>query len=156
MKQMKKSLLCLFAIVAFSATSYAQTSYTGAVGLGIDLWDSATFVGPSGKYFFSDNHVGQFDLGFEDGGTILTALYSYHDEFTGAAGLRWYAGIGPSIVLIEDFDNVFALRPHAGLDFKIDGVPIVINFDWRPAIVISDAGDNEAGAFGFGIQYAFN
>jgi len=100
--------------------------------------------------------VGQADLGFEDNATLLTILYSYHKEFNGAPGLRWYAGIGPSIILIEDFDNIFALRPHAGLDFKIDGVPIVINFDWRPALVLSDGGDGEAGAFGFGIQYAFN
>ncbi|WP_299167903.1 hypothetical protein [uncultured Allomuricauda sp.] len=141
-------------MLAFSAT--AQTSYKGAVGLGIDLYDNATFVGPSAKYFFSSNHVGQADLGFEDNATILTFLYSYHKQFDGAPGLRWYAGIGPSIILIDDFDNIFSLRPHAGLDFKIDGVPIVVNFDWRPAIVISDAGDGEAGAFGFGIQYAFN
>lgn len=141
-------------MLAFSAK--AQTSYTGAVGLGIDLYDNATFVGPSAKYFFSSNHVGQADLGFEDNATIVTFLYSYHKQFEGAAGLRWYAGIGPSIILIDDFDNIFSLRPHAGLDFKIDGVPIVVNFDWRPAIVISDAGDGEAGAFGFGIQYAFN
>ncbi|WP_133248465.1 hypothetical protein [Flagellimonas aquimarina] len=141
-------------MLAFSAK--AQTSYKGAVGLGIDLYDNATFVGPSAKYFFSDNHVGQADLGFEDNATILTFLYSFHKQFVGAPGLRWYAGIGPSIILIDDFDNIFALRPHAGLDFKIDGVPIVVNFDWRPALVISDAGDGEAGAFGFGIQYAFN
>lgn len=141
-------------MLVFSAK--AQTSYKGAVGLGIDLYDNATFVGPSAKYFFSSNHVGQADLGFEDNATILTFLYSYHKQFDGAPGLRWYAGIGPSIILIDDFDNIFSLRPHAGLDFKIDGVPIVVNFDWRPAIVISDAGDGEAGAFGFGIQYAFN
>ncbi|UII80195.1 hypothetical protein [Flagellimonas sp. CMM7] len=141
-------------MLAFSAA--AQSSYKGAVGLGIDLYDNATFVGPSAKYFFSSNHVGQADLGFEDNATILTFLYSYHKQFDGAPGLRWYAGIGPSIILIDDFDNIFSLRPHAGLDFKIDGVPIVVNFDWRPAIVISDAGDGEAGAFGFGIQYAFN
>ncbi|MEM8845569.1 MAG: hypothetical protein AAFY00_08320 [Bacteroidota bacterium] len=153
---MKKTVFCLFASLAFFSFSFAQTSYTGAVGLGIDLYDSATFVGPSGKYFFSGNHVGQADLGFEDNATMLTFLYSYHKEFQGASGLRWYAGVGPSIILIDDFDNIFGLRPHAGLDFKIDGVPIVVNFDWRPFIVISDAGDGEAGAFGFGIQYAFN
>ncbi len=153
---MKKSLFCLIAMFGICSFSYSQTSYTGAVGLGIDLYDSATYVGPSGKYFFSENHVGQADLGFEDNATIISILYSYHKEFDGAAGLRWYAGIGPSVILIDDFDNIFALRPHAGLDFKIDGVPIVVNFDWRPAIVLSDAGEGEAGAFGFGIQYAFN
>jgi len=152
-----RKLLFVFAFVALaSQAAMAQTSYKGAIGLGIDLWDSATFVGPSGKYFFSSNHVGQADLGFEDNATLITLLYSYHDEFNGAPGLRWYAGIGPSIVLIDDFDNIFALRPHAGLDFKIDGVPIVLNFDWRPAVVLSDSGDGEAGAFGFGIRYAFN
>ena len=153
---MKKTIFCFLAGLTFFSFSYAQTSYTAAVGLGIDLYDSATFVGPSGKYFFSDNHVGQAHLGFEDAATILTFLYSYHKEFPGANGLRWYAGAGPSIILIDDFDNIFSLRPHAGLDFKIDGVPIVVNFDWRPAIVLSDAGDGEAGAFGFGIQYAFD
>lgn len=153
---MKKTVFCLFASLIFFGFSFAQTSYTGAVGLGIDLYDNATFVGPSGKYFFSENHVGQADLGFEDNATIITILYSYHKEFPGANGLRWYAGAGPSIILIDDFDNIFSLRPHAGLDFKIDGVPIVVNFDWRPAIVLSDAGDGEAGAFGFGIQYAFD
>ncbi|MEL6303394.1 MAG: hypothetical protein AAFQ20_01250 [Bacteroidota bacterium] len=153
---MKKKMITFLAMLLFATVTFAQTSYTGAVGLGIDIYDNATFVGPSGKYFFSSNHVGQADLGFEDGATIITTLYSYHDQFAGAPGLRWYAGIGPSIILVDDFDNIFALRPHAGLDFKINGVPLVVNFDWRPSIVISDAGDGEAGAFGFGIKYAFN
>ncbi|MEO0506580.1 MAG: hypothetical protein AAF090_10545 [Bacteroidota bacterium] len=153
---MKKTMITLIGLLMFAGVTFAQTSYKGAVGLGIDVYDNATFVGPSAKYFFSSNHVGQADLGFEDGATIITTLYSYHDQFSGAPGLRWYAGIGPSIILVDDFDNIFALRPHAGLDFKINGVPLVVNFDWRPSIVISDAGDGEAGAFGFGIKYAFN
>ncbi|WP_112379011.1 hypothetical protein [Flagellimonas maritima] len=153
---MKKLFFIIALTLLFTLNTNAQTSYKGAVGLGIDLYDNATFVGPSAKYFFSEKHVGQADLGFEDNATILTFLYSYHKQFVGAPGLRWYAGIGPSIILIDDFDNIFSLRPHAGLDFKIDGVPIVFNFDWRPAIALSDAGETEGGAFGFGIQYAFN
>lgn len=133
----------------------AQTSYKAALGLGVDAVDSATFIGATGKYFFTSNHVGQADLGFEDGATMITVLYSYHKGFTRAGGLRWYAGAGPSIILVDDVDNVFALRPHLGLDFKINRVPFVANFDWRPAIVLSD-GDNEVGAFGFGLQFAFN
>ncbi|MEM9869439.1 MAG: hypothetical protein AAF765_17205, partial [Bacteroidota bacterium] len=68
-------------------------------------------------------------------------------------GLRWYTGIGPSIILL-DGDNIFALRPHAGLDLKMDGVPLVFNFDWRPAVALSETGDNEVGSFGFGIMFA--
>ncbi len=139
-----------------SLAAKAQTNYKAALGLGIDLYDEATFYGATGKYFFSDHHVGQADLGFEDNATIVTFLYSYHKEFVGARGLRWYAGAGPSIIFIKDFDNIFALRPHAGIDFKVDGVPLVLNFDWRPAIALSDVGENEVAAFGFGLQFAIN
>ncbi|WP_222983770.1 hypothetical protein [Flagellimonas meishanensis] len=150
----------LLFVLAFTSLcmigSNAQTNYKAALGLGIDLYDDATFFGATGKYFFSDNHVGQADLGFEDNATIVTILYSYHKEFVGARGLRWYTGIGPSIILIEDFDNIFALRPHVGIDFKVNGVPFVVNFDWRPSVVLSDTGENEVGAFGFGLQFAIN
>nr|WP_299340480.1 hypothetical protein [Allomuricauda sp.] len=152
---MKKSVFTCVLIFSLSLTVKAQTSYDGAVGLGIDLNGDFTFVGAAGKYFFSEKHVGQAHLGFEDNATIITALYSFHKQFVGARGLRWYTGIGPSIVFL-DGDNIFSLRPHAGLDFKFDGVPIVLNFDWRPAVVLSNSGDNEVGSFGFGIMFAFN
>lgn len=153
-----KKLLFVFTLVLLSSVSIkAQTSYKAALGLGVDTAvEDATFVGATGKFFFSSNHVGQADLGFEDNATIITALYSYHKQFRGARGLRWYVGVGPSIILIKDFDNIFALRPHGGLDFKINGAPIVINFDWRPSIILSDGPDNHVAAFGLGIQFAFN
>lgn len=152
---MKKFVFVVAFAMLGTVAVKAQTSYKAALGLGVDAVDSATFIGATGKYFFTSNHVGQADLGFEDGATMITVLYSYHKGFTRAGGLRWYAGAGPSIILVDDVDNVFALRPHLGLDFKINGVPFVANFDWRPAIVLSD-GDNEVGAFGFGLQFAFN
>jgi len=153
---MKKLFLVIAFVMLGHFAAKAQTSYKGALGLGIDLYDEATFFGATGKYFFSDNHVGQADLGFEDNATMATFLYSYHKGFYRAPGLRWYAGVGPSIIFIKDFDNIFALRPHLGLDFKIDGVPFVLNFDWRPSVVLSDVGDNEVAAFGFGLQFAIN
>lgn len=153
---MKKLLLVITIVMLGNLAAKAQTSYKAALGLGIDLYDEATFFGATGKYFFSDRHVGQADLGFEDNATMATFLYSYHKGFYRAPGLRWYAGVGPSIIFIKDFDNIFALRPHLGLDFKIDGVPFVLNFDWRPSVVLSDVGDNQVAAFGFGLQFAIN
>jgi len=153
---MKKLLFVIAIVMLGNLAAKAQTSYKAALGLGIDLYDEATFFGATGKYFFSDRHVGQADLGFEDNATMATFLYSYHKGFYRAPGLRWYAGVGPSIIFIKDFDNIFALRPHLGLDFKIDGVPFVLNFDWRPSVVLSDVGDNEVAAFGFGLQFAIN
>ncbi|MHA7863914.1 hypothetical protein [Flagellimonas marinaquae] len=152
-----RKLLLVFALGMLGHLAVkAQTNYRAALGLGVDLYDDFTFFGATGKYFFSDNHVGQGDLGFEDNATMATFLYSYHKEFFRAKGLRWYAGVGPSIIFLKNSDNIFALRPHLGLDFKVDGVPFVINFDWRPSVVLSDVGDNEVGAFGFGLQFAIN
>lgn len=153
---MKKLLFVIAIVMLGNLAAKAQTSYKAALGLGIDLYDEATFFGATGKYFFSDRHVGQADLGFEDNATMATFLYSYHKGFYRAPGLRWYAGVGPSIIFIKDFDNIFALRPHLGLDFKIDGVPFVLNFDWRPSVVLSDVGDNQVAAFGFGLQFAID
>ncbi len=152
---MKKVLFVFAFTVLFASVSKAQSSYRAALGLGVDAFGGATFFGATGKYFFSDHHVGQADFGFEDNATIVTILYSYHKPIVGTRGsLQWYGGVGPSIVLVSDFDNVFALRPHLGLDFKPKGIPFVVNFDWRPAIVLSETGDGEAGAFGFGLQFA--
>ncbi|RIV30303.1 hypothetical protein D2V08_14430 [Flagellimonas lutimaris] len=114
------------------------------------------FLGLRENTFFSDNHVGQADLGFEDNATIATFLYSFHKGFFRATGLRWYAVVGPSIIFIKNTYNIFALRPYLGLDFKIDGVPLVLNFDWRPSVVLSNVGENQVAAFGFGLQFAIN
>jgi len=151
---MKKLLFAIAFVLLGNVAVKAQTNYKAALGLGVDAFDNATFIGATGKYFFTENHVGQADLLFENNATMITALYSFHKSIVGAAGLKWYVGAGPSIIL-WDGGNSFALRPHLGLDYKINGVPFVLNFDWRPAIVLSD-GDNEVGAFGFGLQFAFN
>ena len=155
---MRKTFLLSVILIATYLSSNAQV-YTGAVGLGLDLGDGFTFVGPSGKYFLAENHAAQFDLGFEDGCTALTFLYTYHQEFDGADGLQWLAGVGPTIVLIKDADTQFALRPHAGLDFKIPDIPLAFSASWRPAILLSEVGEGnriEAGSFALGFRYAFD
>lgn len=125
---MKKAglFLTMAFLLSFGAMK-AQSSYTAAVGLGLDLSEGLTLVGPSGKYFFNENNAGQFDLGFDDGITSLTFLYAYHQEFAGADGLRWFAGAGPSIFLVSGGDAEFALRPLVGLDFKITDVPLAFS-----------------------------
>ncbi|MBO0323987.1 hypothetical protein J0X14_16885 [Muricauda sp. CAU 1633] len=152
---MKKTLIVFVILVFFSLAVKAQTNYSAALGVGVDAISYATFIEATGKYFFSSKHAVQADVGFDGRGTILTALYSYHNEFFGTKGLRWYVGTGPSIVLWNGGENTFALRPHLGLDYKIKDVPFIINIDWRPAIVLSN-GDNEVGALGLGLQFAFN
>nr|WP_299383581.1 hypothetical protein [Allomuricauda sp.] len=153
---MKKSCLLLPLIFLLTSLAHGQTKYIASLGMGVDAYGETLFFGGTGKYFFSDQHVGQANVLFEENATMLTVLYSFHKEMVGARGLRWYAGAGPSIVLVKDFDNAFVLRPHLGLDFKPNGVPFVVNFDWRPVVAVSETGDGEAGAFGFGLQFTLN
>ncbi|NKI31894.1 hypothetical protein [Croceivirga thetidis] len=152
-----KKLILTSALVLFFAISMQSQVYSTALGLGIDSGNGATFVGPSVKHFFSENHAGQAEVTFETGVTAITALYQFHDEFDGANGLQWFAG-GGATLFSGSGDSLFALRGSLGLDFKIPGAPIALAFDWRPALALDgDAGNTfEAGAFGFGGRYVFN
>ncbi len=154
---MKKSILLVAAVILFSVGVNAQSTYTTALGLGIDSGNGATFVGPSVKHFFSEHHAGQAEVTFETGVTAITAIYQYHGQFEGADGLQWFAG-GGATLFSGSGDSVFALRGTLGLDFKIPGAPIALSFDWRPALALdSDTGNNfEAGIIGFGGRYTFN
>ncbi|APA63329.1 MAG: hypothetical protein ABJO28_18830 [Maribacter dokdonensis] len=151
---MKKLLFLVAAVILGTNVSNAQSDYTFAAGLGLDLFSGVTLVGPSAKYFFAEEHAGQAELMFESGLTTLTALYEYHGDISGADGLQWFAGAGPSILFFgEGIGTEIALRPIVGLDYKIDGVPLAFSFDWRPFIGLGDLLGNEVGAFGIGVRY---
>lgn len=151
---MKKTIiLCVSFITLAVSSTIAQSDYKIAAGLGLDLFSGATLVGPSAKFFLADEHAIQGEILFESGLTAITGLYEYHGAFSGADGLKWFAGGGPSILLFGNgIGSEIALRPVAGLDYKIDGVPLAFSFDWRPFIGLGDLG-NEVGAFGLGIRY---
>lgn len=155
---MKKLFFLGTLFFAFVCVSQAQV-YTGAVGLGIGLYEGATAVGPSGKYFFAENHAGQADLLFADGATIIGANYQYHGQFNGAEGLQWFAGAGPDIFIFGDGGgSSFNIRFTGGLEYKIPNVPLVFAFDWRPTLSLeSDVVERfDAGIFGLGFRYAFD
>jgi len=152
--RMKRFLSFTLILVAFGiVTSNAQV-YTGAVGLGLDFGDGSTLVGPSGKYFFTEEHAGQAEVLFGNGVTGITVLYEYYGQFSGADGLQWYAGAGPTILLGSGNSDV-GIRPVVGLDYKINDVPLAFSFDWRPYISF-ESGGTEAVRFAFGFRYAFD
>jgi hypothetical protein len=153
---MKKLTFILFALIIGNITVNAQSSYTTAAGLGLDLFSGATLVGPSAKFFLAEEHVIQAEVMFESNLTAITGLYEYHGNIEGANGLKWFAGAGPSILLFGNgFGTEIAIRPVAGLDYKIPDVPLAFSFDWRPFIGLGDL-SNEAGAFGIGIRYVID
>ncbi len=156
---MKKSLCLLTFVLAISTTSIqAQDNYTTAIGLGIDFGEGSTLVGPSVKHFFSSQHAAIAEVTFGDNLTAISALWNYNDGIPNAESLKWFAGIGPQILLF-DGGSEFFLRPTAGLDFKIPDVPLSITFDWRPAIFLgnNDGADTfTPGRFGLGFRYCLN
>ena len=153
---MKKALiLCSLFTILIVSTSHAQSSYKTGLGLGIDFGTGSTLVGPSLKHFFTENHVGQFEVLFGDHYSIIEGFYEYHENFPNAAGLKWYLGIGAGFGLYKGGSN-FLLRPVAGLDYKINDVPLSVTFDWRPTITIGDNdSDFEPARFAFGFRYTF-
>lgn len=139
-----------------SAQRSANSSdYENAIGLGIDFGDGSTLVGPSFKHFFTNEHVGKFEVLFGDNYTAIQGFYEYHREIQGAAGLRWFAGVGAGAGIAEN-NSAFLLKPEGGLDYKIEGAPLSFSFDWRPTFFIGDNSDFEPARFGLGLRFCFN
>ena len=152
---MKTKTILLLVLLCLSAPLFSQ-SKMGSVGLGIDFGGDATLVGPSYKQLFSQKFASQAEILFGGNLTAFNGFYQYIDAFPNAKGLRWYAGVGPTILLFTG-GSAFLLRPMMGLDLKIPEVPLNFSFDWRPAIGLTkNAGGFEPGRFGLGIRYVFN
>jgi hypothetical protein len=160
---MKKNLLttivvlvvCVLSFSNVSAQKSTGTSYQTAVGLGIDLGNGGTYVGPSVKHFFTKSNAGKAEVLFGDNSTLLSVYYQYHGDIQNAAGLKWTLGLGGSAIFYKYYEDDIAIRPTAGLDFKIPNVPLAFDFDWRPAFTITHGSDFEAVRFGFGFRYTF-
>lgn len=152
---MKKTLLSLAAAAALVFgfnEAKAQTPYRTAIGLGIDLGDGATLFGPQVKHSFGGANAGQAQVMFGDHVTVVGVDYSYNRPFAGAGGLGWYLGVGPQIAF-NDNNSAFAIRPAAGLEYKIPSTPLGIHFDWKPWWNLSNESNFEAGRFSLGFKF---
>jgi hypothetical protein len=63
-------------------------------------------------------------------------------------------GFGPGVAFSHGTTD-FLLRPLAGLDYKINDVPLNFTFDWRPAFVVTHGSDFNAARFGLAVRYCF-
>jgi hypothetical protein len=141
-------------LLTLCQNSNAQ-DYKTSLGLGIDFGNGATLVGPSIKHFFNPKDAIQGDILFGGNSTLIQAFYLHHFPVKGASGLHFYLGGGPGANLFNG-STTFIIRPMAGLEYKIQAVPIAFNFDWRPALFLYDRGsDFEPARFGLGIKYTF-
>lgn len=156
---MKKlfSSVAFCALMAFGFQNVNAQSYNNAIGLGIDLGDGETLVGPQFKHSFDGKNAGNVQVLFGDNVTTLGADYSYNQPFSGANGLWWYVGVGPQLTWVDGHDGTwFAIRPAAGIEYKIPSVPLGFHFDWKPWWNLSNESDFEAGRFSIGFKYTLN
>lgn len=154
---MKKTLIAATLFLGLAAVN-AQ-NYQNSLGVVFDLGDGPTLIGPQFKHSFDGKNAGNVQVMFGDHVTTVGADYTYNEQFNGAKGLGWYVGVGPQ-VSFYDFgghnDTFFAIRPQAGLEFKIPSAPIAMHFDWKPWWNLSNDSNFEAGRFSLGLKYTFN
>ena len=165
---MKNSLLLLLVTSILTLGTQgvnAQARYRTALGLGIDLGDGPTLVGPQVKHFFDPSNAGNAQVLFGDDVTVLGVDYSYNEAIPGANGLSWYVGVGPQLAFVDhgrwwfggghrDGNRTFfALRPAVGLEFKIPSAPLAFHFDWKPWWNLSNHSHFEPARFTLGFKY---
>jgi len=153
----KKNVISVafIACMCFSSLlATAQSDYKTAVGLSLDFGSGGTFVGPSLKRFFTERSAGDVELLFGANITMVNLFYQYHGDIENAVGLKWYAGIGPSILLGSGGGSGIAVRPLVGMDYKFKDVPLSLALDWRP--YIGDGDGFLPGRFGLGFRYVIN
>ena len=152
---MKKVIAFSLTLVVFCLSNAIAQQYKMAAGLGLDVGDGPTLVGPTIKYFFKDNHAIEGEVLFGSPSVFIQAFYQYHQTIPGAKGLQWYAGGGPSLQLASG-SSYFYLRPMVGLDYKLSETPLALSFDWRPFIYLGNTYGGSrftAPRFGLGVKY---
>ena len=148
-------LVALVSVLSFGLERASAQTYQTSIGLGIDLGDGPTLVGPQVKHFFDSQNAGNAQVLFGDHFTLLGVDYSYNEAFAGTNGLSWYLGVGPQLGFVAD-QTLFAIRPAAGLEYKIPSAPIGFHFDWKPWWNLSNNSNFEPARFTLGFKYTLN
>ncbi|HLT86641.1 MAG TPA: hypothetical protein VKZ57_03565 [Sphingobacterium sp.] len=164
MKKVFLSLLAASLVTVGVQEVNAQARYRTALGLGIDVGDGPTLVGPQIKHFFDGANAGNAQVLFGDDVTVIGVDYSYNQAIAGTNGLNWYVGVGPQLAFVDrgrwwydDWDDrdrtYFALRPAVGLEFKIPSAPLAFHFDWKPWWNLSNRSHFEPARFSLGFKF---
>ncbi len=152
------SLIATTCTIAASAQSMGS-SYTTAVG--VKIYPGALSV----KHFTASNRAIEGLGYFWQYGFRVTGLYEIHGDINGAPGLKWYVGPGAHIGTWNDkWKKDYPSRESGlqlgidgvlGLDYKFNGAPINLSFDWQPSFNFVGYNYFEGGWGGLGIRYTF-
>lgn len=148
-----KKLIISTLLILFNLNLMAQTPFKTTLGLGIDLGNGNTMLGPQLKHKFGQKVALQGQIMFSDYDFMYVgADYQYGENFPEAKNFAWYVGIGPQIGFGKNHTS-FSLRPQAGLEFKLPEVPLGLHFDWKPWWSMDKGGRFTAAKFTLGVKY---
>lgn len=98
-------------------------------------------------------------------GFRLTGLYELHENLGQVAGLKWYVGGGGHLGIWSDsWKNRYPNREKGvalgvdgilGIDYKIQGAPLNLSFDWQPSFNLIGYNYFEGGWGGLSVRYTF-
>lgn len=159
---MKKLFLPILAAAIFTVgvdKAQAQAPYKTAIGLAFDMGTGPTLWGPQIKHAFNGNNAGNAQVLFGDNHTVIGVDYSYNRPVPNAQGLNWFVGIGPQLAFVDQGPKdktYFAIRPAAGLEYKISTLPLGVHFDWKPWWNLTNDSNFKGGRFSLGLKYVLN
>lgn len=159
-----KKLIALLFVIGVSTSIYSQqintgSSYTTAVG--IKVYPGALSI----KHFTNDNTAIEGLGYFWQYGFRATGLYEIHGNINGAQGLKWYVGPGAHVGFYNTtWTNDYPGRNSGiaigvdgvlGLDYKVQGAPLNVSFDWQPSFNLIGYNYFEGGWGGLAVRYTF-
>jgi hypothetical protein len=80
-------------------------------------------------------------------------LWDFIYKPLGEEAFNWYAGVGPYMQIDDPF--WFGVAGEVGLEYRFEGAPLALGFDWRPKLSIVESTDLHFEGFGFNIRYVF-
>jgi hypothetical protein len=139
-----KNIILGFALIISSALSAQE--------IGVRFGEvSGNNIAVDGVFDFEGSRI-HANVSFGDG-LGLDALYDFVYKQIGNESLNWYAGVGGSSYIDDDF--YLGVSGEIGLEYVFNDAPIVIGFDYRPTFWIIEETDFEWGGFGLNIRYVF-
>lgn len=159
-----KKVITLLLVICISTAIYSQqintsSSYTTAVG--IKVYPGALSI----KHFTNDNTAIEGLGYFWQYGFRATGLYEIHGDISGAQGLKWYVGPGAHVGFYNtkwttDYANrssgvAIGVDGVLGLDYKVQGAPFNVSFDWQPSFNLIGYNYFEGGWGGLAVRYTF-
>src|SRR5687768_16603574 len=129
------SFIILFLTSQTLVAQSTGSSYRTALGAKVYFGDGTT-GGINIKHFLNSHGALEGSLLFERGFMGVEGQYLWHDNITGAQGLKWYVG-GGGLLFFPTKDEygddvLFGLKGALGLDYKFTGAPINMSFDLNP------------------------